>query len=208
MFDSLILDIDGTIWNTTEIVAEAWNKAIDENFPQVKHVSGKILQGQFGKTMKVIADNLFAVLSEEEKSVLMEKCCIEEQAALKENTKNITYDGVSEGIKKLSEKIPVFIVSNCQNGYVEVVMEKNGIRNFIKDFECYGRTGFGKAENIKLICKRNGLKAPVYVGDTKGDEEACIKAGIPFIWASYGFGTCDSYYGKINCFSEIFKFFE
>ena len=41
-FDGLILDVDGTIWNTTGIVAQAWNKVIDENFPQVNHVSAEI----------------------------------------------------------------------------------------------------------------------------------------------------------------------
>ena len=30
--DSIILDVDGTIWNTTGIVASAWNKVIDENY--------------------------------------------------------------------------------------------------------------------------------------------------------------------------------
>ena len=61
-FDSIILDIDGTIWNTTQVVAEAWNKAIKENYPQVKPVTAEILQGQFGKTMAVIAENLFSPL--------------------------------------------------------------------------------------------------------------------------------------------------
>ena len=35
-----------------------------------------------------------------------------------------------------------------------------------------------KDENISLIVKRNGLKKPVYVGDTQGDFEACKKAGF------------------------------
>ena len=87
-FDGLILDVDGTIWNTTGIVADAWNKTIDTFFPQVPHVNAEILKGQFGKTMDVIADNLFGVLSAEDKKILMEKCCIYEQKALLENTKN------------------------------------------------------------------------------------------------------------------------
>ena len=85
-FDGLILDVDGTIWNTTGIVAEAWNKTIDDSFPQVPHVTADILKGQFGKTMDVIADNLFGVLSEADKKELMKKCCVGEQKALLENT--------------------------------------------------------------------------------------------------------------------------
>ena len=204
-FDGLILDVDGTIWNTTGIVAEAWNKTIDTFFPQVPHVNAEILKGQFGKTMDVIADNLFGVLSAEDKKILMEKCCIYEQKALLENTKNITYEGVIETLKKLSSIIPIFIVSNCQSGYIQLVIEKNKITPLIKDFECFGNTGKSKAENIKLVARRNGLKSPVYVGDTQGDYEACKEAGVPFIWAAYGFGKPEdnNYYAKLDSFTQL-----
>ena len=204
-FDGLILDVDGTIWNTTEIVAQAWNKTIDENFPQVPHVSAEILKGQFGKTMDIIADNLFSLLSAEDKKYLMVKCCHNEQLAILENTKNITYDSVIQTLQKLYTKLPLFIVSNCQSGYIELVMEKNGITQYIKDFECFGNTHLSKDENIRLIVKRNNLKAPVYVGDTQGDFDACKKAGVPFIWAAYGFGRPESedYYAKLERFQDL-----
>ena len=204
-FDSIILDVDGTIWNTTGIVADAWNLAFDKYFPQVPHVTADILKGQFGKPMDVIADNLFPMLSKDEKNLLMEKCCEMEQAALMENTKDIAYEGVIETIKNLSQKIPVFIVSNCQSGYIEVVMEKNGIAEYIRDFECFGNTGLLKDQNIRLIIERNNLKAAAYVGDTQGDYEACKKAGVPFIWAAYGFGRPEDndYYFKLEKFQQL-----
>ena len=206
-FDSLILDVDGTIWNTTGIVAEAWNLAIEKYFPQVPRVTAEILKGQFGKPMNVIADNLFSVLSKDEKKALMETCCEMEQAALLENTKDIAYEGVIDSIRKISQRIPVFIVSNCQKGYIEVVMEKNGMTDFIKDFDCYGNTGLSKGQNIRLIVERNGVKSPVYAGDTQGDYEACKEAGVPFIWAAYGFGRPedDKYFSKIEKFEQLEK---
>ena len=204
-FDSIILDVDGTIWNTTGIVAKAWNKVIDETFPTVSHVTADILKGQFGKTMDVIADNLFPNLNKDEKTILMDNCCKEEQRALIENNENITYKGVIETIQRLSERVPLFIVSNCQKGYIELVIKKNKIESFIKDFECFGNTGFTKDKNISLIAERNGLKKPVYVGDTQGDYDACIKAGVPFIWAAYGFGRPDdeNYYAKLEEFAQL-----
>ena len=203
-FDSIILDVDGTIWDTTDIVAEAWNHAIDRLFPQVPHVTGNILKGQFGKTMQVIADNLFTGLDKAQKTTLMEECCHQEQLALKANTRNITYDGVVETIKELHDSgVPLFIVSNCQKGYIEVVIAKNRIADFITDFECYGNNGNGKAENIKLLCERNGLHCPVYVGDTQGDADACKDAGVSFVWAAYGFGTAAQYFARIDSFKEL-----
>lgn len=202
-FDSIILDVDGTIWDTTEIVAGGWNIAIDKNFPEIPHVTGEILKGQFGKTMNVIADNLFTGLNEQQKTFLMAECCKQEQIALKENKKHITYKGVVETIKEMSKAIPFFIVSNCQKGYIEVVIDKNGITEYITDFECYGNNGLGKAQNIKLLVERNNLKAPVYVGDTQGDADACAEAGVPFILAAYGFGKAEKYFAKIKEFGEL-----
>ena len=189
--DGVIFDVDGTIWDTTGVVAEAWNKAIDSTFPEVPHVSADVLKGQFGKTMDVIGQNLFGMLSEENQAVLLDRCCEEEQIALLENTKDLRYEGIFETIQELSKKYPLFIVSNCQDGYIPVVLEKNGLVEYIKDSECFGVTGLNKDENIKLIVNRNNLKYPVYVGDTQGDFLACESSGVPFIFAGYGFGSVD-----------------
>lgn len=192
-YDSIILDVDGTIWDTTPIVAKAWNKAIDKLFPQVAPVTADILKGQFGKTMDVIGQNLFGCLRPEEQKKLLDQCCVEEQLALEQNEEDITYEGVVETIRALAAKISLFIVSNCQAGYIELVIKKLGISDYITDFECFGNNGLTKDKNIKLVVERNALKTPVYVGDTQGDLEACKLAGVPFIWAEYGFGkVCEN----------------
>ena len=53
--------------------------------------------------------------------------------------------------------------------------------------------------------ERNGLKNPVYVGDTSGDAKSAKDAGIDFIYAAYGFGEVsdDSYVAKIESFAEL-----
>ena len=203
LFDSIILDVDGTIWNTTEIVAQAWNKAIEENFPNVPRVSAEILQGQFGKPMNVIADNLFIGLSDSQKQILSKSCFNLEHIYIEANTKNITYPGVCETIASLSKKAPVFIVSNCQSGYIELVCRKNNIASYITDFECYGNNGFFKDKNIKLVIERNNLKNRVYVGDTQGDYDSCVSAGVPFIHAAYGFGTIREKVPEIHKFEDL-----
>ncbi len=206
-FDSVILDIDGTVWNTTDIVSVAWNRAIKRSGFDAAAVAGEILRHEFGKTMDVIALDLWPNLDDLKRTRLMALCCEEEQLALHSNEADITYPGVLEGIRRLSELVPVFIVSNCQAGYIELTLSKTGLQDCVKDIECFGRTGKGKADNLRLLIQRNSLKAPVYVGDTQGDCDACEAASVPFIWAAYGFGTAASYIGKIDCFSQLLDYF-
>ena len=80
------------------------------------------------------------------------------------------------------------IVSNSQAGYIEAFLKNTGLGEYFVDHVCFGDTEIPKGENIRLIMERNGLHSPVYVGDTKLDQEACQQAGIPFIHAAYGFG--------------------
>ena len=204
-FDAIILDIDGTIWNTTELVAQAWNKAIDMLFPSIAHVSADVLKTQFGKTMEQIANNLFPSLNQNEKQKLIDTCCIEEHKVIVSNTKDITYPTVRDTIPLLAKKYKLFIVSNCQKGYIELTMQKNALEPYILDTECYGNTGEDKDKNIITLCKRNALKNPVYVGDTQGDMLSCQKANVTFIWASYGFGQAENYYKKIEKFSDLLE---
>ena len=101
----------------------------------------------------------------------------------------------------------LFIVSNCQCGYIELFLEKNRLESLITDFECFGNTGMSKGENIRLLLERNGLKPQqtVYVGDTQGDYEATVEAGIPFILAAYGFGKVPQAKASIAHMEELPK---
>lgn len=201
--DGIILDIDGTLWNTTGVVAEAWNKAIADCGFDAAQTTASGLQKEFGKPMNVIADDLWPNLTQEQKNILMEQCCVREQEAIESNAKDITYPAVRDTIKALAKKFNLYIVSNCQAGYIELTMEKNGIADFISDHECYGNTGLGKADNLRLLVERNAIKAPVYVGDTQGDADACREAGVKFVWASYGFGSVKDFAAKIDRFDQL-----
>jgi len=205
---NIIFDVDGTLWDTTEVVAQAWNKAISEVGGTAAVVSAAVLKKEFGKTMKVIADDLFYDADAKTKALLMEKCCRYEHDALEENTVNLLFPDVVETIKKLSGKYQLFIVSNCQAGYIELFMKKAGIKPYIKDWECFGVTGNVKGENIMLLMKRNKLTDAVYVGDTQGDYEATQMAQLPFIFAKYGFGHVENCERAISGITELLNFEE
>ena len=67
------------------------------------------------------------------------------------------------------------------DGYIETFFKTFDTAKYFEDYEFFGRTGMKKAQNIRLICDRNGLKAPVYVGDTVWDAEACEAAGADIL---------------------------
>ena len=202
--DALILDVDGTLWNSTEIVAKAWTKAVKEGGGS-RTITAKMLQEQFGKTMKVIADNLLPELTPQQRYAIMDVCCVYEHEALEEDPCRICYPGVIQTIKELAKHTKLMIVSNCQSGYIELFLRKTGLEQYITDKECYGDTGKNKDENIRLVVERNHLQHPVYVGDTQGDCDAAEKAGVPFIFASYGFGQASRTDAVISSFDELLK---
>ena len=202
--DALLLDVDGTLWDSTSIVAKAWTRAARETGFEDLLVEPDTLKGLFGKTMDEIACALVPGAPEEKRNALMERCVIYEQQALEEDPCDICYPGVLDTIKKLSRSLSLAIVSNCQSGYIELFMAKNGLTEAeISDKECFGDTGHGKADNILSVIKRNGFKKAYYLGDTEGDRASAREAGVGFIAADYGFGKPAEADVRISSFTEL-----
>lgn len=200
--DSIIFDVDGTLWDSTDSVARSWNLAIQENSSLDLTITENALQQVFGKTMTEIADTLFSRLPEKERMKLLEVCFQYENRYLETHPGKL-FDGVTDTLAALSGQYPLFIVSNCQQGYIEVLLRTCSLEPFIKDHLCFGETQTSKGQTILTLMKRNGLKNPVYVGDTRGDADACAEAGIPFIFAGYGFGDVPDAKMCISKFTDL-----
>ena len=83
------------------------------------------------------------------------------------------------------------------------MLKTTGLAPYIKDHLCFGETQTPKGDTIRTLVGRNGLRSPVYVGDTQGDADACRAAGVPFIFAGYGFGNVPDAKIKIRTFPEL-----
>lgn len=200
--DSIIFDVDGTLWDSTDGVAKSWNLAIQENSSLDLTITEEALSKVFGKTMTEIADMLFSDLPEKERMELLEACYKYENEYLEEHPGKM-YEGVAETIASLAQRYPLYIVSNCQCGYIEVLLRTCALESFIKDHLCFEETQTPKGQTILTLMEKNGLKDPVYVGDTQGDATACAEAGIPFIFAEYGFGDVPDADITIRQFSDL-----
>ena len=126
-----------------------------------------------------------------------------ENKYLQKNECRIGYPGVRETMEKLAKSHRLFIVSNSQKGYPELCMEKLGLTDLIQGHLCFGDTGTSKGKTIRTLMETYGITDCAYVGDTQGDYEATLEAGVPFIWAAYGFGTPEGYDREIDGFSEL-----
>jgi len=202
-YDTLIFDIDGTLWDSRALVAEGYNIQLKAEGLAHLCVNAEQLKPLFGKVMTEIADAILHTIPESERYDLMERCMKTENDYLFANECNIGYPGVTETIAKLSEKYRLFIVSNSQCGYPELCISKLGLEKYISGHLCFGDTGTSKGKTIRTLMEKYDIQNPVYIGDTQGDYEATVEAGIPFIWCTFGFGTPDGYVAKVDKFEEL-----
>ena len=203
--DGIIFDLDGTLWDSREVVAKAWNKAIKEHSDLNMTVDVPLLSTLFGKSMKEISDQLFPMLPDAERTKLA-IACYEYENELLETEPGVLFSGVRETLTELSKEYPLFIVSNCQCGYIEVFMKGCHLEHLFTDFLCFGDTSMPKGYNIKKLMEKNALHDVIYLGDTQHDADACKEAGVPFVFAAYGFGKVPDATKVITTFSEINKF--
>lgn len=204
--DSIIFDLDGTIWDPIDTVLHAWNSRIKKYSEIKEELTRTDFEGTMGLQMNEISKKLFPYLSEEVRDQVITECCNTEQGYIKKHGGNL-FHNVEDVLRQLSKKYKLYIVSNCQDGYIESFYEFHNLSEYFLDFENPGRTGLSKGGNINLIIERNNLSSPIYVGDTEGDLRAARYAGIPFIYAKYGFGQVSEYDEVIEKFDELMKLF-
>lgn len=202
--DSIIFDLDGTIWDPLDTVLGAWNSVLKSE--AMNELSREELAATMGMQLDEVGRSLFPSLSKVRREQLIHKCWSLEISFLEKNG-GALYGNVEEVLAELSQKYKLYIVSNCQDGYIEVFYKYHRLEKYFLDYENPGRTSLSKGENINLVIERNGLSKPVYVGDTEGDLLAAKFAGIPFIYAEYGFGEASEYDKTVRSFDELLKFF-
>ena len=205
-FESLIFDIDGTLWDSRALVAEGYNAQLKDEGMERFSVDAEVLKTVFGKVMTEIADILFAELPEQQRYPLLERCMERENQHLHQvASADIGYPKVKETLEELVKKHRLFIVSNSQSGYPQLCIEKMGLGDLISGHLCFGDTGLCKGDTIKKLMADHNITSACYVGDTQGDLDAAERAGMPFIYCTFGFGPVDHYWKKIDTFADLLE---
>jgi phosphoglycolate phosphatase len=199
-FDSIIFDLDGTLWDSTGNVALAWEAARKQLDYVVEPITVERVKSITGMAYDMIFEVLLPDLDVERRDRFKAICAQSEIDTLHAKGGDL-YPGLADSIKNLAAKYKLYIVSNCQSGYIETFLRHCPVAEYFLAHQCYGTKGQPKAENIKDIVNEHRLQSPVYIGDTMGDYTSATRAGVPFIFADYGFGKVES--GQVATISGL-----
>jgi phosphoglycolate phosphatase len=203
--DSLIFDMDGTLWDAVATYTQSWNDvftglgiaiSVDKDY-----LATKVGTESEKLTAEIMPDfdaekrrEIYALVNAR-RHVLLPQCG------------GVLYEGVKEGLQQLAGKYRLFILSNCAAGIIRLFIDWAGIDEHITDEIAHGINLLPKHVNIKLLTDKHQLRNPVYIGDTAGDGEQTRLANIPFVFVSYGFGETDDYDLKFDNFPSLTKYF-
>jgi phosphoglycolate phosphatase len=203
--DSLIFDMDGTLWDNVNSYVISWNKGLEQRGYQ-KQVTRDNILGLMGKEARVMLQSILPRATVGEQDLLFDAVITEYQKLL-DHMNPVIYEGVHAGLKQLSEKYPLFLLSNCEEGGLVNFMRHTETTPLFIDYMEHGMNLKPKHHNLRLLIEKHGLKAPVYIGDTDSDSKQSALAGVPFVFLSYGFGETDNYSLKFDSFTALTDYF-
>ncbi len=198
--DAVIFDLDGTLWDATPATVKGWNEALVSLGIQKKVTSGDIRRVT-GYPQKKCIDILLPGMSRKFRNFYELLSSHEAMMIRKEGGE--LYEGVLETIPSLASQYALFIVSNCDDWYLELFFKKYPLKKFFRDTDCFGASNHPKNIMIERLQNKHGLQSPVYVGDTSFDQKAARQAGVDFILAGYGFGEAEKPVVSVNSFRDL-----
>lgn len=202
-FDSLIFDMDGTLWDAVDTYAAIWNETY-RRLGVDATVTRSMLIDCMGLPLDRITD-LIAPPDLDRRRFESELRRVD--AEIMPVAGGRLYDGVRELIPKLAERYRLFMVSNCGPHGLDYFMRFTGMGEWFTATLTYGQTRQPKSENIRRLIREYDLAAPAYVGDTQGDCDQAHTAGIPMVYVSYGFGQCSDPDLTVDSFPRLASIF-
>ncbi|MCT2564081.1 HAD family hydrolase [Chryseobacterium herbae] len=208
-YKNLIFDLDGTLWDPRATIIKIWNEVLTKHQLIKRELKPEDMDQYMGLLFADILKDIIPGISDEQiQDILLE--IVQKENKVLHTQGGILYEGVAETLRTLAKTHSLFIVSNCQDGYIEAFLEHYQFNDLFVDIESHGRTKKPKSENIQLIMERNNLSVEnsVYIGDTQTDYDSATSNNLSFIFCEYGFGKLspDDYKPSVSMFSDLKDF--
>ncbi len=201
-FDSIGFDLDGTLWDANDAITKAWVETAIKY--KVRIPTEKDIAGVLGLNKIDLMNGLYPDMPLEIQMNFFDEAAELCNNKLAENGGKL-FDNVEQTLKELAKDFKLYIVSNCQDGYIEAFYKAHKLDKYFCDYEHPDERCISKGENIKSVLERNGLSNSIFIGDTQGDADAAKYADIPFVFASFGFGKVNNPDYIINSYNDLLE---
>ena len=188
--DAIIFDMDGTMWNATESYAKVWNQTC-ASFGMEAGFKGSDLVKYMGMSIDSILDHLLGDDLVVGRQQFLEALAVQEDAMMPLLGGEL-YPGIVDCLEQLSRHYRLFMLSNCSARGLINFVNATGTAHFFEGLLTQGERPVEKSENLKYMTEKYSLKCPTYVGDTQEDCNQAHNAGLPFVHAQWGFGSCSN----------------
>ena len=175
-FDSLIFDMDGTLWDAVDSYVAVW----DATFAEFGMPTGTVTREQLIECMGMPINEIYrSLVGDPSGADRFLKRLAENEDRLMISLGGTLYPGVKEQIPRLASRYRLFMLSNCSALGLPNFLAYTGLGEHFTDTISYGVNLQQKDHNIRLLMQRHNLTAPLYIGDTEGDCRSAHSAGIP-----------------------------
>lgn len=202
-YDSLIFDMDGTLWDAVDSYARVWERTNDEFGIHIDVTRDDLLL-HMGQPIDVIFSRLMQGAPVDTEAYL--RRLDHWESALMPTLGGRFYRGVLDGLRRLASRYRLFLVSNCGSDGLVNMMRYGGVTDCFSGSLTYGETGRGKDYNIRRVIDDHNLLRPLYIGDTQGDSNAAHAAGADMAFASWGFGECRDAELAFDSFDDLVNY--
>ena len=202
-FDSIIFDMDGTLWDAVDSYGQVWTQTFED-----LNLQGAVTRQQLIECMGQTIDTIYTRLvnNDNHRAEFLKQLEYNEMHMMPELGGKL-YPGVREWIPKLSEHYKLFMVSNCGSDGLHNFLRFTKLEPYFVDTLTYCQTKLQKNDNIDLLRQCHYLQSPIYVGDTEGDCKSAHLAGIPMMHVEWGFGKAANADYRASIMEHLARFF-
>jgi len=178
---AIVLDLDGTIWDSYPLYARALGKQTGVSVPDTERA---LRHGQ----------NVIRLLEAAGLSRRRFAGVCAEMATL-----HVLYPGVLESLKRLSDvRMPLGIVTSLPNDIAGPLLEALELDSIFGEIRFAARKP--NATPIYEVLRALSIEPnhdAYYVGDLERDAQTAKNADVSFAWASYGYGEREPAYASV-----------